>query len=199
MNPFFCVREVFSRALERKKLLAAFTAGFLACAVVGAVFSKTSAGYAYHLKFCRRFLENVCFSDRSVFLIFLERTAGHALLIALVLLGGVHLAGLCLPAAVLIFRSCTFGGSVVVFFSAYRLTGALVVFALYLPVHLLADALLLAAAALSCGRARSFRFCREDWLLLLRDFLVLTAIAAIVCLAEMILLAALFHPLGNVS
>ena len=86
---------------------------------------------------------------------------------------------------------------IVIFFSVYRLTGALVVFVLYLPVHLLFDCLFLAATSLSCGRAR--RFCGEDFFCLLWDFLVLLAITAIVCLAEAILLLALFHPLGSIT
>lgn len=198
MDPFFCVRDVFSRALEHKKLLAAFAAGFLICVILGAVFVKTPAGYNYHLRIAEKFLDRVCFSERSVVVIFFERTAGHALLLALVLLGGIHAAAIVLPSVVLFYRACTFGGSLVIFFSVYRLTGALVVFALYLPVHLLIDCVLLLGTSLSCGRAKGFCFCGGDWLLLLRDFLTLLALIAIVCLAEMILLLALFHPLGNV-
>ena len=130
-------------------------------------------------------------------MIFFERTAGHTLLLALILLGGIHFAALTIPAAALFSRACTFGGSIVIFFSVYRLTGALVVFVLYLPVHLLFDCLFLAATSLSCGRAR--RFCGEDFFCLLRDFLILLAITAIVCLAEAILLLALFHPLGSIT
>ena len=193
MDPFFCVRDVFSRALERKKLLAAFAAGFLICVILGAVFIKTPAGYSYHLRIAEKFLDRVCFSERSVVVIFFERTAGHALLLALVLLGGIHAAAIVLPSVDRFYRACTNGGSLVIFYSVYRLTGALV-----LPVHLLIDCVLLLGTSLSCGRAKGFCFCGGDWLLLLRDFLTLLALIAIVCLAEMILLLALFHPLGNV-
>ena len=198
MDPFFCMRDVLSRAMERKGMLAAFAAGFLACAVLGAVFVNTPAGYDYHLRFAEKFLDRVCFSERNVILIFFERTAGHALLLALVLLGGIHIAALSVSVAVLFYRACTFGGSLVIFFTVYRMTGVLVVFTLYLPVHLLIDCILILAAALSCARAKRFRFCAGDVSLLLRDFHVLLALAATICLAEMILLLALFHPLGSI-
>ena len=48
------------------------------------------------------------------------------------------------------------------------------------------------------ARAKRFRFCAGDVSLLLRDFLVLLALTATICLAEMILLLALFHPLGSI-
>ena len=198
MDPFFHVRDVFSRAFERKRALVIFAAGFLVCVVLGAVFVKTPAGYDYHLRLCERFLDRVCFSERSVFVIFFGRTAGNALLLALVLLGGMHYACLTVPTVVLFYRSCTFGGSLVIFFSVYKLTGALVVFALYLPVHILTDCLLILGAALSCGRARRFRFCADDFRILLLDLLIFFAFVVLVCIAEAILLSALFHPLGNV-
>ena len=197
MDLFFAVRDTFARAFERKKLLIFLAAAFAVCAVLGAVFVKTPAGYGYHVRLCKRYLEEVCFSERSVFLIFLERTAGHALFLALILSGGMHLAALFLPVAALFYRACTFGGSLVVFFSVYRMTGALAALVLYIPVHLLFDALFLFAASLSFSRAR--RFCREEFFLLLRDFLCMLLTAAILCLAEAVLLAAFFHPLGNVT
>ncbi len=42
-----------------------------------------------------------------------------------------------------------------IFFTVYRMTGVLVVFTLYLPVHLLIDCILILAAALSCAQPAS--------------------------------------------
>ena len=163
----------------------------------GIVFVKTPAFYEFHLKQCDRFLDRVCYSDRNVFLIFLERTAGSALLLILVLVGGLHPALLPLPVLVLLYRSYTFGGVLAVLFSVYSVPGAVVAIVLYLPIHLLLDALLLLAAGVSFWRAFCFSFCAGDWKELLCDLLFLLALLVLVCLVEMILLFALFHPLGN--
>ena len=95
------------------------------------------------------------------------------------------------------FRAYTFGGCLVLFFSVYRFTGALIVIALYLPVHLLVDAVLLWAALLSCDRARGFCFCRTDFMSILRDFVILAIILLLVCLLEMLLLLLFVRPVGN--
>ncbi len=163
----------------------------------GIVFIKTPAFYEYHLKICDRFLDRVCYSDRSVFLIFLERTAGNALLLVLVLAGGLHPACLPLPAVVLLYRSYTFGGTLAILFSVYAFPGAVVAFVLYLPIHLLVDVALLLAAGTSVCRAFCFSFCAGDWKELLCDFLAFLALLVLICLLETVLLLALFHPLGN--
>lgn len=163
----------------------------------GIVFVKTPAFYEYHLKLCNRFLDRVCYSDRSVFLIFLERTAGSALLLALVLAGGLHPACLPLPVLVLLYRSYTFGGTLAILFSVYTFPGAIVALALYLPVHLLIDAALLLAAGVSFWRAFCFSFCAGDLKDLVFDFLAFLALLTLICLLEMVLLLALFHPMGN--
>ena len=199
MDPFFAVREMLSRAVRRRWLPLSLAAGFLVFTVLGAVFCCTSAGYGYALRMCERYLTRVCFSDRSVIVIFFERTAGHALLAALVLLGGLHAAALPLPVVVMLFRACTLGGNLAVFFTVYRMTGALVVFALYLPVHLCIDGLLLLGTALSFSRARQFRFCRTAMRSLVGDVILLCILIAAVCLAEAILLLALFHPIGHIA
>ena len=161
----------------------------------GIVFIKTPAFYEFHLKQCDRFLDRVCYSDRNVFVIFLERTAASALLLALA--GGLHPVCLPIPVLVLLYRSYTFGGTLAVLFSVYSFPGAVVAFALYLPVHLLIDAILLLAAGVSFWRAFCFSFCAGDLKELLFDFLAFLAFLALVCLLEMILLLALFHPMGN--
>ena len=163
----------------------------------GIVFIKTPVFYDYHLKLCDRYLDRVCYSDQNVFLIFLERTAGNALLLVLVLAGGLHPAALPLPAVVLFYRSYTFGGTLSVLFSVYAFPGAVVAIALYLPIHLLIDAALLLAAGVSLCRAFSFTFCAGDFKELLADLLFFLALVALICLVEMLLLLALFHPMGN--
>lgn len=195
MHLLFCLQEMLSRALERKKALIAFCVLFLVCMIVG--MSMSGAESAYHLRLCKCFLQNVCYSDRNVFLIFLERTAGCWLLSAFILLAGIHIVCLALPPLIMAFRAYTFGGCLVLFFSVYRFTGALIVIALYLPVHLLVDAVLLWAALLSCDRARGFCFCRTDFMSILRDFVILAIILLLVCLLEMFLLLLFVRPVGN--
>lgn len=163
----------------------------------GIVFVKTPSIYSYHLNICEKFLDRVCFSSRSVFIIFLERFAGNALILLLLTVAGVHIAGLSVTPAAIVYRGYVFGGSLAIFFSVYQFSGALIVFALYLPVHVLLDSVFLFAVALSFSRAPQFRFCTEDCKGLLCDFLLLLFLVAAVCLLEAFLLLVLFHPVGN--
>ena len=181
------VKECFGRALEKKIVLIIYTVVFLAGTILGIVFIKTPAIYDYHLNRCESFIESVCFTDRSVFLIFLERIAGHTLIMALLLV-----------AIVIVFRSYTFGGSLAIFFSVYRMTGALIAIAFYFPVHIMFDCIFLAAVSLSFSRAFCFHFGKKDFRLLFRDFAILLIFTAIVCVAETILLLILFHSVGNI-
>ncbi len=196
MNLFF-FKDCFSRVLERKRTLLALAIFFLAGWVLGMCFAKTPTFYGFQINICDRFLTRVCYSERSIFLIFLERTAGCAVLAAVVLVGGIHLVGLALPVALLLYRSYTFGGSLVVLFGVYGVSGAIVAVVLYLPVRILTDAALLSAATVSFGRAKHFRFAKQDLIELGLDFLAFLAVLALICLLEAILLLAIFHPLGN--
>ena len=169
--------------------------------------AKTDADYfcvgrsfgasAYHGKLCARYLRDVCYTDRSVFLVFLERAAGCIVLAAFLLFAGIHIVGLVFPPLLIAFRAYTFGGCLVVFFSVYRVAGALIVFCLYLPIHLLADAVLLWATALTYDRAPGFCFCRADFFAILRDLAVLAAVLLAICFAEAVLLLVIVHPIGN--
>lgn len=192
------MRDCLARSWERKRTLLVFLALFLAGFVLGICFVKEPAFYEYHLSACERYLSRVCYSDRSVFTIFLERTAGCALLLLLVLIAGVHVAALAVPPVVLLYRAYTFGGSVAVFLGVYSVSGFFVVFALYLPMHLLIDAVLIAGTAVSFGRAPRFCFSKGDFAELALDFLALLILVAIVCFFEMFLLLAVFHPVGYV-
>lgn len=198
MNPLFLCRDCCGRAIRQKKTLVVFLLLFGCLTLCGILFIKTPAVYDYHLTICDRFIDRVCFSSRSVFLIFLERAAGNALILLLLSVAGIHIAGLAVTPVVICFRAYTFGGSLAIFFSVYRFTGAIIVFALYLPVHILLDAVFLMAVSLSFSRAPSFRFCGNDWKELLFDVLILLALILAVCLLEAILLLVLFHPLGNI-
>ena len=198
MNLLFCVRECVCRALSRKKTLAIFAVVFLVGVIVGLCCIKTPAIYGYHLKLCDRFIDRVCYSDRSVFLIFLERTAGNLLLLALFLASGLHCAALVLPPALILYRAYTFGGSLYIFCAVYGVSGALIAFVLFFPIHIAIDLVFMSGTALSYARAPRFRFGREELKEILLDFLILAAFILIICLVEAILLAALFHPLGNI-
>ncbi len=191
------LKELFLRAFQRKWIVLCLFLLLLSSTMCGIVFIKTPTFYEYQLRICDRFLDRVCYSDRSVFLIFIERTAGCALLLFLVLIGGVHPAALALSAMVMAFRGYTFGGTVAILFSVYGMSGAIVAFALYIPIRILADGVLLLAAAVSFSRAFCFRFCAGDIKELLADFLLLSVLILMICLLEAVLLAALFHPLGN--
>ena len=197
MGFFSFFRDCLSRIWSRKGTLCVLAALYLAALICGAIFVTTPAVYGYHLTLCDRFIDRICFSDRNVFLIFFERLIGNSLLFLLILASGIHPIALFLPPTVLVFRAYTFGGSLVVFFTVYRATGVLVVFALYLPVRLLIDAVLTGAAVLSFLRAPRFCFSGEDFWCLLRDALVLFCLVAAICFAEMLLLLILFHPMGN--
>ena len=164
--------------------------------VLGMCFLSSAAVYEYHLSACESFILDICYSDTNVFLIYIERLGGCALLLVLILAGSVHPIALVLPLAVLIYRAFTFGGCLYVFFNYYGMTGAMIVFIIYLPIHLLTDVLLIFAAVTAF--ARSFRFCAADFSGLLFDALVLFLLAAVVYLAETILLLVLFHPIGKI-
>ena len=193
MHPLFYVREAFSRAWERKRTLIIFALLFLVGMIVGMSFGAS----AYHGKLCARYLRDVCYTDRSVFLVFLERAAGCIVLAAFLLFAGIHIVGLVFPPLLIAFRAYTFGGCLVVFFSVYRVSGALIVFCLYLPIHLLVDAVLLWATALTYDRAPGFCFCRADFFAILRDLAVLAAVLLAICFAEAVLLLVIVHPIGN--
>ena len=192
------VKECFGRALEKKIVLIIYTVLFLAGTILGIVFIKTPAIYDYHLNRCESFIGSVCFTDRSVFLIFLERIAGHTLIMALLPVAGIHPVGLVITPIVIVFRSYTFGGSLAIFFSVYRMTGALIAIAFYFPVHIMFDCIFLAAVSLSFSRAFCFHFGKKDFRLLFKDFAILLIFTAIVCVAETILLLILFHSVGNI-
>ncbi|MBR7186280.1 MAG: hypothetical protein IKD43_02175 [Clostridia bacterium] len=196
MNTFFRERCFF--ILEKRRTLLLFGVLFLLGILLGILFIKTPTVYEYHLNLTARFLGEVCFSDRSVFLIFFERTCGNALLLALVLLAGVHFAGLAVPPVVLLYRAYAFGGSLTILFTVYRVTGVLVALTFYLPIHLLVDVILIGATAVSCNRAREFCFCRRDFCELGLDFFAFFMLIAAVCLFEAVLLFAIFHPIGAV-
>ena len=195
---FFSFRDCFGRALAHRKTPIVFAVIFVLCFVLGIAFIGSPSVYDYHLNACERFLDRVCFSSRSVFVIFLEHTAGNALLLALFLFAGIHPAGLVFPPALFVYRAYTCGGSIAIFFSVYGFTGVFVGLVLFFPVHLALDFVFLVASSLSCDRARKFRFRKEEFCSLLADYIVLLVAIAAVCLIEAILLLALFHPLGNI-
>ena len=198
MRLFLPVKECFGRVFEKKLVLIIFAVLFVVGAALGIVFVKTPAMYDYHLNRCERFIDSICFSDRSVFLIFLERLAGHALILALLLIAGIHPVGLVITPVIVVFRAYTFGGSLSIFFSVYRMTGALIAIAFYLPVHIIFDCIFLAAVAISFQRASGFRFSKFNFGELLLDALIFLLLIAIVCLVEMLLLLILFHSVGNI-
>lgn len=197
MDLFF-VHGLLSRALERKKTLIFLAIVCVLFTILGLCFVTTPAVYEYHLTVCESFVLDVCYSDTNVFLIFIERLGGCALLIVLILVGGLHPAALILPFAVLIYRAFTFGGSLFVFFDFYGLSGGMIVFVLYLPIHLLTDVLLIALTSAMVGTACRFCLTVSDFCGLLWDFLAALLIAVFIYLAEMILLLALFHPIGKI-
>lgn len=191
------MKDAFFRACERKKTLAVLLAVYAAAFILGIVFVRTPAFYAYHIELCDRYINRVVYSDRSVFTIFLERTAGCALLITLTMCSGIHVVGLIIPPPILVYRAYTFGGSIAIFFSVYKLSGAIVVFLIYLPIRLLTDCILLAAISLTFARAPRFRFAKCDFCDLGFDLLALILAVIAVCFLEMCLLLVIFHPIGN--
>lgn len=195
MNFLFFIKDGFSRAFERKKTLLILAIVFCVGIICGILFIKTPAIYGYHLNLCDKYIDRVCYSERNVFLIMLERFAGGALLVCFVLASGFHPVCLVLPTLLLFYRAYTFGGSIVIFFSVYRMSGALIVFGLYLPVHLLIDGALFLAAAFSFARAP--HFCTSEFRAMLFDLLFLLVLVAAICLFEIILLLVLFRPIGS--
>ncbi len=197
MNPLFLFYDCFCRILSRKKTLIVFIFLLLCSTMCGILFVKTPAIYAYHLNICDKFIDRICYSSRSVFLIFLERLAGNSLILLLLMIAGIHVAGLAVTPAAIAYRGYVFGGSLVIFFSVYRVSGALIVFALYLPIHILIDAIFLCAVSLSFSRASRFKFCTNDFKELICDFFLLFSLVVAVCFVEALLLLVLFHPIGN--
>lgn len=164
----------------------------------GVLFIHSPAIYDYHIVLCDRFIDRVCYSSTSVIVIFFERTAGHALYLVLLFACGVHPIACPLAPAVLVYRGYTFGGTIYILFSVYRVSGALIALVLYLPVHLLFDLLFLCVCALSFDRARHFCFDKEELKGMLCEFVLALIAVVAVCLLEALLLAVLFHPLGNI-
>lgn len=199
MRFFLPVKDCIGRGLTRKKTLIAFAVLFLAGIVFGIVFLKTPAVYDYHLDRCNKYLEGVLYSGDNVLLILLKRTAGHAFLLAVLVIAGIHPAALVITPCVVAYRAYTFGGSMGIFVSVFRLSGALVIFPVYLPVRLLMDAIFLLAIATSFERASGFCFNRGCWKELACDFLVYFVLVLLVCILEMILLLIFFRPIGNIA
>ncbi len=197
MDPFFRLKDCVDRSLERKRTLIVCAVLFVAVAVLGACVSGSSAFHGYLRRGCVRYVEGFCFSDGNFFLLVLKRLGGCLLLLLLLFLGGIHPVAMVLPAIVLFCRAFVFGGSLVLFFSVYEVTGAVVVFVLYLPIHLLLDALFLLTFALSCARSARFCFSKADFGTLISDYLCFLFGAVAISLLEGVLLLALFHPLGN--
>lgn len=194
----FPIRDCLRRVGEKKIALIVYGAVFACFVVLGVCFIKTPAIYGYYYNLCDKFVDRVCYSERSVVVIFFERSAGHVLLLALALSSGVNVFAVAVPTVIFVYRAYTFGGSLYIFFTVYRLSGALIVGILYLPVHLLIDAVLLCAILFSLNRAPRFSFCKHDFIEILRDFIVLGVLILLICLLEAVLLLALFHPLGNI-
>ena len=189
-----CLRRVKERKIETIVLAVIF----LCFIVLGICCVSNPAIYDYHYNICERYIDAVCYTDRNVFVIFLERSCGSLLLLMLTLLAGVHFAACIVPVAILCYRAYTFGGSIFVLFGVYRFSGALIAVVLYLPIHLLTDVILLAAIALSFTRGRCFCFHKASFCEMLYDFLLLGALILLVYFLEMILLLFIFHPIGNI-
>lgn len=198
MNFPFFIKNCAERILCRKKTLIILILLYLSSIICGIIFIKTPAIYEYHYNMCDRFIDRVCFSNTSVFLIFFERTFGNAVLLVLFVIAGIHPIACILPPVVIIYRAYTFGGSIFIFCSVYRFTGVLIAFLLYFPIHLLIDAVFLCAGICSFHRSVRFCFCKRDFSELVVDFLFFLAIIVLICILEAILLLALFHPLGNI-
>lgn len=199
MDLLFCLKDCLSRAAERKKTLIALSILIAIGFLLGLCFAASPPFYGYHYELCANYFDRVVFSERSAFLVLLERVAGAAAVLLLLLLAGMHPALLAAIPVALFYRAYTFGGCTVIFFSEFRVTGGFVAVFFYLPIHLLLDGVFLLSAALSCGRARGFRFVKEEVLGLCIDFLLLLLLILAVCLLEMLLLVALFHPIGKVA
>lgn len=198
MDPLFLLRDCVSKALYHKKIFILTVIAFFLFAILGVCFYKTPSTYGYILRICNRFIDYICFSDRSVVVIFFERTFGHLLILALILVSGVHWGMLPLPICALLYRAYSFGGMIAIMIATYRLSGVLIVFVLYLPIHLLLDVVFLIALNITCWRVKEFAFRRDDFQVLCCDFLSLGAIIAVVCLLEAVILLVLFHSIGIV-
>ena len=197
MNPLFCLQELISKAFERKWATVLLIFLFFCSIMSGIIFVKTPYFYDYALKICDRFLDRVCYSDKNIFLIFLERSAGNIFFLALLMVGGVHPLTLFLTSTMIAYRAYAFGSTLTILFSVYKVSGAMIVITFYFPIHILLDVLFLVAASISVSRAFSFRWCTSDFKELLLDFGFLSILTILLCLLEMILLGVLFHPLGN--
>lgn len=198
MNLLFCYRDCFCRIIKRKKTLIFLLLLFLCSTLCGIIFVNSPSFYEYHLRMCDRYLDRVCYSQTNVFLIFIKRTAGHSIFLLLLFVAGVHRAACVFTPLALVYRGYTFGGSIYIFLKVYRFSGAVVLFVLYLPVHLLLDVLFLACGTLSFARAADFRFCKNDFKELMLDFFLFLLAVTAICLLEAVLLLAFFHPLGNI-
>lgn len=198
MNLPFLLKNCFGRIFCRKKTFISLIILFLCSTICGIVFVKTPSVYEYHFNMCERFIDKVCFSSTSVFLIFIERTAGNVLILAFFVIAGIHPAACVLPPVILIYRAYTFGGSLFIFCSVYRFTGVLVAFLLYFPIHIMIDFIFICASTCSFSRSACFGFRKSDLVELLNDFLLFVLIITLICLAEALFLFALFHPLGSI-
>lgn len=188
-------RAFLGRAVQQKRLLVLFFVLFALAFLLGIILAAAKVDYAQHLLRCERYFERVLYSARSVFLIFLERTASGAIVIAVLTACSVHPAAVALPTVLFVYRGYVCGGSVVVFVSAFGLGGVLVGLLLYLPVQLALTALYMLTASLSFSR--SLTFCGRELGALFMQFLCALVLVAAICLAELLLLLVIFRPLGG--
>ncbi len=192
MRLLYCFQDVISRVLERKRTFIVLISLYLASMLCGIIFIKSSALYEYHLQGVEEYFADVCYGEGSIFWLFCRRFAVKSLFLALFTLFGVHFLAVGFGGVLIVFRGYSLGGCVLLFLSVYRLSGALVLFVLYLPVCLLCDAAYLSFSTLAFQRARSFCFCKEDWRKMLFDFLCGVTVVGCVCLFEAFLLLVLF-------
>ncbi len=198
MRLLYCFQDYYARITEKKRTVILLLLTYALGLIFGLIFIKKTSAYDYHVEACVRFLEEVCYSQTNIFLLFLKRYAGNLLLYLLVSVSGVHFLTVWLPPVLLAYRGYTLGGSLFVFFSVYRFSGVMIVFTLYLPIKLLCDSVLTSGTVLSLHRARDFRFCGEDFKVLLLDFLCGALVLLAIGLLEALLLFAFFRSAGNI-
>lgn len=196
MNLFFTLKNRIHELFERKKAIIILILLFLSSIVCGIVFIKNGEFYQICMRNCSRFVDYVCFSQVSVFKIFLERFLAHLLILSVVLLTGITKITSYLSPVILVYRGFFLGGNCFLLIAVYHFSGILILLLLYLPIHLAVDFLLTVACIHAFDRSKSFYFCKDGLLGLASD-LALYAISLLAIHAvETLILFAIFHPLG---
>ncbi len=192
---FSCFKEAIGVLKRQKVWLIVFGATILLGIILGVVLSKPAAIRQYYAVYCRAYTDMIFAA--SVFQLFFKRLIAMVLLLLLIV--PLYFTAYYLPVAFLIvfFKGYTFGIVAVILLSSFGVNGLFIFLVCALPSAVLTFVLLAIACALGtevckkrlpmCGSCGALCY-----------FLLLFLCAAACAIAEMLLVALIFRPIGKI-